>query len=127
MAVAVPEAQEALVEGLRSRIATAAPDHADLVIDTLVEAIQARKQTSVTCRKCGTTNRAEVLDAVAATNAIKLLIEQTEGRPGVAEQEAAEALAVQRTVYTAVDAQHALALLDAGDLEQLRRELTSSL
>ncbi len=132
MAIAVPPRAEQGVETLRTRLAAGIDDEfAQIASDTLLEAMKATKKARVqrACVKCGCSHieYADVMDTVAATNALKLAVEQTEGRPGVAEQEAAEALAVQRTVYTAVDAAHALALLDAGDLEQLRREITSSL
>lgn len=110
----VERGQEALVDSLRTQIATAAPQHADLVIETLVEAISARKHVSVTCRKCNTTTRAEVLDAVAATNAIKLLIEQTEGRPGVAGDDGQQAQTIVRYVGP-VDLPALHALAQAGD------------
>ncbi len=126
MAVAVAPG-ERLAEGLRGRISEAAPDHADTVIESLVEAIKTTKRAKGHCKKCDGWVDCDVQDATAATNAIKLLIEQTEGRPGVADQEAQEALTVERTVYTAISADQALALLDAGQLDQLRAELLSSL
>lgn len=118
--------QTALVNSLRDRLTEAAPTKADLVIETLTEAIQARKKTSVTCRKCGTTNRAEVLDAVAATNAVKLLLEQTEGRPGVAEGEQAETLAIERAIDD-LDPTALLNALDAGNTDTVRTALVAAI
>ncbi len=129
MAVAV-EALER-VETVRARLTAISPQLADDAEAALREALRGtrrvRAQRQCAKCKCSHIEYVEVQDTPRVLEAVKLVMEQTEGRPGVADQEQAEALAVQRTVYTAVDAAHALALLDAGDLEQLRRELTSSL
>jgi hypothetical protein len=131
MAIAVPPA-EAGLESLRTKLAAGIDeDFAQTARDTLSEAMKATKQVRVqrSCAKCGCTHieYAPVMDTVAATNALKLAIEQTEGRPGVADQEQAEQLTVERSMESTVDAGHALALLDAGDLKALRLELVSSL
>ncbi len=127
MAVAVEAPSTRLAESLRGRITDAAPAHADTVVESLVEAIKTTKRVKGHCEKCDAWVTVQVQDATAATNAIKVLIEQTEGRPGVAEAETLEALTVHRTTYATLDATHALTLLDAGNLEALRLELVSSL
>ena len=109
----------------------AVPGLGETLITSLLEAIRATKKVRIQrdCGKCGCNHiqNVEVQDSIAATNAIRLLIEQVEGRPGVASGEEREPIIVQRTVYATVSAEQALALLDAGELDQLRAELQSSL
>ncbi len=131
MAVAVALDPETRSETLRTRLTRVTPDLGDEVEAGLREALKSTKRARIErdCRKCGCNHidYVEVQDSPKVLEAIKLALEQTEGRPGVADQEAAEALTVERTVYATISADQALALLDAGDLEQLRAELLSSL
>jgi transcription elongation factor Elf1 len=115
------------LESLRGRLTRAAPDEADVVMDTIRTAMQATKSAWGSCGHCKRRVQVEIQDSVAAINAAKMFIEQAEGRPGVADQAEADQLVINRTVYTTVSAEQALALLDAGDLDGLRAELQSSL
>jgi hypothetical protein len=123
--------EEPPATSIRTRLTAISPELADDAEKALREALKSTKRVRANreCVKCGCTHvdYVDVQDAPKVLEAIKLAIEQTEGRPGVADSEQAEALTVERTVYTAISADQALALLDAGDLEQLRAELLSSL
>lgn len=119
-ATAVETAAEPLTTSLRQQIALVAPDQAGAAIETLLEAMKATKTGSGMCRKCGTRVEVLVQDANAATNALKLLIEQTEGRPGVAGDDAGQGVTISRVVVAGADAtiRDALALMEQGEHEQ---------
>ncbi len=129
MATAVADLER--VETLRTRLTRVAPELADDAETALREALRSTKtvRASRECVKCGCTHidYVEVQDTPKVLEAIKLALEQTEGRPGVADQAEAEALTIERTVYASVSAEQALALLNEGDLDALRAELESSL
>ena len=97
-AAALPpdSAPEAVAESLRTSLQIAAPEHAELVIATLVDAMQSRKPAWGRCKRCEETVKVEVLDATAAVNAVKVLLEQAEGRPGTAGDVTQSATLVRR-------------------------------
>ena len=59
------------------------PSTRDAVIETLTEAMQVTRAWR-TCGGCGQRVELQMMDATAAVNAAKALMEQAEGRPGVA-------------------------------------------
>ncbi len=123
----MPPRAEQGAETLRTRLAEGIDaDFAEIANATLLEAMQATKQARVqrSCAKCGCTHieYAPVMDTVAATNAIKLALEQTEGRPGVAGDQADTGLVIRRysTAATGLEQLPAWqALAEAGDHEAL--------
>ncbi len=118
-------------ESIRSRLTSISPELADDAEAALREALKTTKQVRAnrSCVKCGCTHIefVTVQDSPKVLEAIKLAIEQTEGRPGVAEADEAATLTVTRTVHMSVSAEKALELLRAGDLKALEAELLASL
>ncbi len=141
MSLLAPEAAESASESIRQRLTSISPDLADVAEAALREALQTTKRVRANreCQKCGCrhVDYVDVQDSPKVLEAIKLAIEQTEGRPGVADQDEAQALTIVRTVAHTLDPQHALTLMDRaleqlGDtapaaLVTLRQELLSSL
>jgi len=72
---------------LREQLQAAAPGLGPAIIDTLAVAMQAKKKVRLAepCTKCSCSHVrwVEIPDAAAATNAVKVFLEQVEGRPGV--------------------------------------------
>ncbi len=126
---------------IRERLTTISPELADDAEAALREALKTVKRVRIQrdCVKCGCSHidYVDVQDSPRVLDAIKLAIEQTEGRPGVADQDEAQALTIVRTVAHTLDPQHALTLMNRaletlGDtapppLLTLRQELLSSL
>jgi hypothetical protein len=70
---------------LRARLAKMPPaDVADVLWEALRESLSARKVIWATCGKCGKRTEVEVRDPIAATHAPAIVLEQFEGRRGVA-------------------------------------------
>jgi hypothetical protein len=90
--------REKLLQSLRGQVAAAAPEHADAVIETLTEAMQVTKRAWGTCGGCGQRVELQMMDATAAVNAAKVLMEQAEGRPGVADGQKGQTFTILRTV-----------------------------
>jgi hypothetical protein len=126
-AVAQAVRVEDATEGLRAQVQLAAPGLGGLVVDALSNALQTTKRVWTHCPECRKKIEVAIPDARESVNAAKVLMEQAEGRPGVADGERQETLSVERSMESTVDAGHALALLDAGDYKALRLELVSSL
>lgn len=120
MAVALDDPR---VDSLRTHLTSIAPSLTEEVEAALREALKATKtvRASRKCVKCSCTHidYVDVQDSAKVMDAIKLTIEQTEGRPGVAGDEGTQGVQITRQVDH-LDAPQLLALLDAGDVTKCR-------
>lgn len=65
-----------LSKGVRRALASAAEDNAHVLANRLLELSKAEKETSTTCPHCNKRHTVRMPDSSAATNAIKVLLEQ---------------------------------------------------
>ena len=93
------DGQAKQLKALRARLADVLPeDIAELWWSTVEEAMRVWKTGWGDCKKCRGRVQVEVLDATAAVNAAKLLLEQLEGRPGIAAGDERQRITVVRDV-----------------------------
>jgi ubiquinone biosynthesis protein UbiJ len=94
---------ERATESLRVQLADRLGDgFGDLAAETLRDALKSTKKARVQrqCAKCGCGHieYVDVQDSVTAVAAVKLAVEQLEGRPGVADEQKGQTLTIVRTV-----------------------------
>ncbi len=127
--------REPALGSLRERLSATLPDDAaDLIWQTISQALEATKSGWGTCPSCGKRVEVQVRDSVSAVRAAQLLIEQTEGRPGVAAGDGVgEPSVLVKMVYvgldgsvTSEDAERWLGWLREGKNEALEQELVNA-
>jgi len=99
------------------------------VLETLLEAMKATKRTWGTCPGCGQRVELQMQDATAVVNAAKVLMEQAEGRPGVAGEQDKEHMKIVRFVTPdpkLLDLPKWRRLAETGELEALKEAILAA-
>jgi hypothetical protein len=116
-------------ESLRAQLSAIAPEKADLIVELLLEAMKTQKSARGRCPKCARDVTVTIQDSVAAVAAIKVFIEQAEGRPGVAGEEKGETLRITRFVTPHPELLNLplwREMAETGELEALREAILAA-